>query len=119
VIGNPSTTRAVRLLDELVGTVGLDATDAHRAAFVAFAMSKGWTKARIGRYLGISRARVGQKVDKLEDYAATKDVPTLKRVMAVADTVRSERRETDDLVEYGPSDWEDQDFARRLVEMVA
>lgn len=113
------TTRADRLLDELVGTVGLEATDAHRAAFVAFAMSKGWTKARIGRYLGISRARVGQKVDKLEDYAATKDVPTLKRVMAVVGVTASERRETDDLVEYNPADWDDVGFARRLVEMVS
>jgi hypothetical protein len=100
--------------------VGLDLVDAHRSAFVAFACSQGWTKARIGRYLGISRARVGQKVDKLEHYASeTTGVPTLKAVMRKCETVKSTRRESDDLVVYTFDDWRDVEFARRLVESVA
>lgn len=100
--------------------IGLEATDAHRAAFVALAVSRGWTKARIGRYLGISRARVGQKVAKLEDYAHFQGskVPTLKRVIGVASTIRPARHETDDLVQYQVDDWLDIEFARRLVDMV-
>lgn len=109
-------TRTDRLIAEFTQTIGLEATDAHRSAFVAFAVSKGWSKARIGRYLGISRARVGQKVDKLEHYAHSCPVPTLKALMQASPA----RSTTDErIVQYEPDDWTDLEFARALIDRVA
>lgn len=111
------TTKAERLITELTDKVKLDPVDAHRAAFAALAASKGWTKARIGRYLGISRERVGQKLDKLAHYAATRrDLPTLKAAMRKAAATPAQRRASDDLVAFEVSYWEDLDQARRLID---
>ena len=113
-------TKADRLVQEFSERVGLDPVDAHRSAFVALACAQGWTKVRIGRYLGISRARVGQKVEKLEHYAATvSGMPTLKAIMTRCETIKAQRRDSDDLVAYTYEDWHDLDFARRLLETVA
>lgn len=112
-------TKADRLIAEFTDKIALDAVDAHRGAFTALAVDKGWTKARIGRYLGISRARVGQKVDKLEHYATLQGVPALKALMRHAATVKAERRDSDDLVRYDVGDWQNLDFARSLIDLVA
>lgn len=113
-------TKADRLIAEFTDKIGLEVVDAHRVAFTALAVDRGWTKARIGRYLGISRARVGQKVEKLEHYAATVSaVPTLKALMRHAKTVKAERRDSDDLVRYDAKDWASLEFARSLVDLVA
>jgi hypothetical protein len=112
-------TDADKLVRELSEKIGLEAVDAHRSAFTALACSSGWTKARVGRWLGISRARVGQKVDKLLYYATTrKDVPTLTRVMTTAANIRASRSDYDDLVAYEPEEWDDLDLARRLIDSV-
>jgi hypothetical protein len=110
------TTLADDLVAELTGPVGLGAVDAHRSAFIALSCAQGWTKARIGRYLGVSRARVGQRFDKLLHYATTLDtVPRLTEQMQRAVRVTPRRGEYDDLVEFKVEDWQDLDFARDLL----
>lgn len=109
----------VDLLIQELQQIGLEPVDAHRSAFTALACSTGWTKARVGRWLGISRARVGQKVDKLLYYATTReDVPTLTRVMTQAVNTRAARTDRDDIVEYGPTEWADLDLARALIDRI-
>jgi hypothetical protein len=110
--------RVERLVHELQEQAGLNEVDAYRAAFTALALAEGWSKARIGRYLGISRARVGQKVEKLQDYAHTLKVPTLKRLMSKADIahrVRDERL----AIQFKTADWSDLEFARGMCAMLA
>lgn len=110
---------ADQLVAELVGQIGLEPVDAYRSAFTALACSQGWTKARVGRWLGISRARVGQKVDKLLHYATTRDdVPVLTNTMKAAHGAEIKRTDMDDLVAYHADDWRDLEFARRLIDNV-
>lgn len=113
---------AQTLVRELVESVGLEPVDAHRSAFTALACSAGWTKARVGRYLGISRARVGQKMDKLLHYATTlSDTPVLTATMRQAmrtPPTKSEKGDAQDAVGYGVEDWEDLAFAEALVAKV-
>jgi hypothetical protein len=106
-----------RLVAELRG-FGLSDVDAHRAAFCTLALADGWSKARIGRYLGVSRARVGQKVEKLNDYTFDDRVktPTLNRLMSVADSARPWLGR-DGMVEFEPDAWEDIEFARSLCDI--
>lgn len=108
--------QAEALIGELTEKVGLDAVDAHRGAFTALACSQGWTKARVGRWLGISRARVGQKFDKLLHYATTReDVPQLRAVMLAANRKSPEPGAYDDVVAYEASAWDDLEFAKALL----
>lgn len=111
-----SATRVDRLLAEL-RSADLSDVDAHRAAFVALALAQGWSKARIGRYLGISRARVGQKVEKLRDYAMDRDRKTLGRTLAVADAV-NQPEPSGPPIAFGVADWEQLDWARRMCDML-
>lgn len=111
--------RAEALIRELTDQVGLDAVDAHRSAFTALACSEGWTKARVGRWLGISRARVGQKFDKLLHYATTRDdTPVLTETMRKAARVETRRTDYDIVVTHAVLDWNDLDFARSMIEHV-
>lgn len=105
------------LLRELTEEIKLEPVDAHRSAFTALACARGWTKARTGRYLGISRARVGQKVDKLLHYATTLEtVPTLTRTMRRAVRMVPARGNMDAVVEFRADDWNDLEFARQMVD---
>lgn len=62
--------------------MNLGSVDARRAAFAALAFATGWKKARIGRYLNISRARVGQRIKKYQQYAESGNWPVLAEVIA-------------------------------------
>lgn len=107
---------AETLIRELTEEVGLEQVDAHRSAFTALACASGWTKARVARYLGITRARVGQKFDKLLHYATTLDsTPTLTGVMLRASRTQAEAGPNDAMVEYTVADWEDEEFARMMI----
>jgi hypothetical protein len=54
--GDPSDSSLVPvLITELQAQANLSEVDAYRAAFAALALADGWSKARIGRYLGIRR----------------------------------------------------------------
>lgn len=124
-------TKADRLIAEF-RSLGLGEANAHRSAFVALALRRGWSKGRISRYLGISRARVGQRVDKMEHYVSENpgSLPTLKAALSKAEAVAMElaaasdsdrkRKKAIDRVSesiaFDAHDWDDIDFARRLVD---
>lgn len=115
--GSPAS-KVDRLVAELKG-FGLTDVDAYRAAFCALALADGWSKARVGRYLGISRARVGQKAEKLADYAAVspRSTPTLRHALAVAATNAVRGASTplgQAIVAFKIEDWRDLEFARRV-----
>lgn len=95
--------------------IGLGEVDVLRSSFVAIAYSRGWSKAKIGRYLGISRARVGQKIDKLLSYSRTGEYPTLLHLVT-----NIGKNSDDDSIPVGfeASDWKDIEFATALVEIV-
>jgi biotin operon repressor len=112
--------RVQRLVDELRHYAGLSEVDAHRAAFIALALTKGWSKARIARYLGISRARVGQKVEKLDDYVFEhgRRMASLKRARQVGRSAKP-HGDAGAHVAFNQEDWDDLEFAGRLCDMVA
>jgi hypothetical protein len=92
--------------------LALSETDSRRAAFVCLAITNGWTKAKIGRYLGISRSRVGQKVTKYEQYAGMPDrFPVLAEVMSDS----KPPNEHGGIVAYTRQDWLDDDFAVQIL----
>lgn len=111
------TDRAARLVTELE-QIGLSAVDAHRGAFTALAVSKRWPDARIGRYLGVTRARVGQRVDKLQEYAAREDCPLLGSINWAADRKGKNAAPKVPSVAYEQRDWVDIEFAQSLLDIV-
>lgn len=101
------------LVKELIA-IGQVPTDAYRNAFVALAVAKGWTKARVAAWLGISRARVGQKYDKLAYYATHRsDCPVLTAVIEKAE--KTEAKNGGSLVGFQATDWDDLDTASGLL----
>jgi hypothetical protein len=116
--GDPSDSSLVPvLITELQAQANLSEVDAYRAAFAALALADGWSKARIGRYLGISRARVGQKIDKLFDYTIHVEVPQLKAVLARASEAKAQQDAAARMVEFEPEDWRDLEWARQMCEI--
>lgn len=110
------------LVGELEAVAHLSRVDAQRAAFVAIALAQGWTKVRIGRWLGISRARVGQKVEKLEQYAYVgkrKRAPVLVKLMARASKTDAQPTARDGVIQFQPEDWNDEEFALGLLRRAA
>ena len=100
-------------MKELAETLQLSDVDAHRAAFAVLAVSEGWPKARIGRWLGISRARVGQRVEKYTKYAETRtDMPKLQLALSNQKPVQ---RDTQRSVGFNQEDWQDLDFAVEML----
>lgn len=122
----PAISRADRVSDMVqeLRLFGLSEVDAQRAAFCALALGRGWPKARIARYLGVSRARVGQKAEKLQDYV-TQSVqddgpPAPELAMALLDaSVASPDLARAGAIEFRLDDWRDLEFGRRLCEMLA
>jgi hypothetical protein len=122
------TPRAQRLVDELESKLNLSKVDAIRAAFTILAMNKGWSKARIGRHLGITRARVHQRIGKYEQYANLYDKLKPKRhaypqVAACfkngGKSLEHPFRDPGNWTEFSPDQWEDLDFAREMLNRVA
>lgn len=110
--------KADRLVQEFRGNLGLDEHDALRAAFVVFAYCRGYSKARIGRFQGISRARIEQKVSKYRQYAADAESwPVLAEVMP-ATPVPSTNGHREVAVEFNLEDWSNADFAVEMVNRV-
>ena len=108
-----------KLVQELID-IGQTPVDAHRNAFVALACAQTWTKARIGKWLGISRARVGQKYDKLAYYATHRsDVPCLTDTIAYAESHRAVMTNQDNTVAFDASDWDDLDRAKEWLQLVS
>ena len=81
------------------------------------ARERNWSDARIGAFLGITRARVGQKMRQYERYANR--VP--HKMPTVAEIMRQDRpkppRESA-LVAFKQEDWEREDFALEVLRML-
>lgn len=102
---------AQRLVGELQTKLNLSDVDSRRAAFVVLSIAKGWKKARIARYLDVSRARVGQRVEKYQEYQQTGDWPELSKYNL--DEKSDEGNSFN--VSFSRKDWEDTDFADDLL----
>ena len=116
---------SIPLVREFEEVVGLESVDAYRSAFTALAVAKGWTKARVGRYLGISRARVGQKVEKLEHYAFVYGDRTpelqaaVKQFSVVRPKPKGKKVKPRGVAAFEVQDWNDLVFARHLIDQVS
>lgn len=103
------------LLDEL-GTSVHDECECNRLVFLALARHHGWNSARIARYMGISRERVRQKIERLSRWADSSGMPTLCRLLnESADTYNA----TDLPVAFLLEAWRDPEFANGLIDLVA
>lgn len=109
-------TQTNKLVTELQEQLGLGPIDAHRSAFVALAYRRGWTKARIGRYLGITRARVEQKIERFKRHAETGEMPTLSKVMRGANG--REPQGKDMRIGFSSDRWNDLTFAAEMLNRV-
>jgi hypothetical protein len=106
------------LIEELEKYLELPPAEARRTAFLILAHHRGWPKAQIARYMGISRARVGQRIDRLRAHT-DKDrlgpiASDLLRGQPVAATGI-----TTPFLGFEADRWEDRAFADRMLEMVA
>lgn len=108
------TKSATQLIEEFRQVLNLSEADASRAAFCVIALSKDWPKAKIGRYLGISRSRIGQKVEKYEQYADDDRFPVLRSYMRQVG--QAKQSESAALAGYTRHDWEDPVFAEKMLE---
>jgi hypothetical protein len=107
-----------KLVRELIDVIGQDKTEAHRNAFIVLAAGRRWSKAKIARYLGVTRARVGQKLEKLENYGYEKgELTPVLNAMLPATRERAKPGTHDALVSFKPEEWADPDLAVRLVEL--
>lgn len=106
-------------IDELIAEaedeLGLGRADAARMLFVALAKGQGWTNARISRYLGVSRARVGQKVARNAIYIEQHKLPKLKKALQHQVVEATEEKAA---VTFPAESWADRDFAVGVVKLV-
>lgn len=103
---------AKRLVGEFQTKLHLSDVDSRRAAFVVLAFAAGWRKARIGRYLSVSRARIGQRVAKYEGYAESGEWPEIAKALA---DCKSPGKENGGTVTFSRAEWEDISFADDLL----
>jgi hypothetical protein len=108
--------RVAQLIEEFEARVGLSPTEARRSAFIALAAAQGWNNARIGRYLGVHRVRIGQKLEKYQTYIESGEMPLLTEVMVA---VHPGSDTTPGVVAFTQTDWENADFAMGMLALVA
>lgn len=104
-----------RLVGELETRLGLDETEARRAAFVVVAYSRKWSKSKIARYLGITRARVGQRVKKFLAYHESGSWPNVSVFLADIDPVANGFESKHLQVAFSPDAWQDCGLANALL----
>lgn len=107
---------ARKLLAEFETRLSLDPVEAHRATFVVLALSKGWRHARIARYLGVTRHRIGQRAQRYEQYAASGDFPQLTKMLG-GDRPEPENKSEINVC-FKADDWQDLTLARELIDRV-
>lgn len=110
--------KVTQLVGEFRSVVGLSEVDAWRSAFTALAHHRGWSIARIGRYLGISRQRVVQRIEKLHQYRENPGMPMLADLLENS-TANGASGGPDLPVAFELSSWEDREFAFGVLEQVA
>jgi hypothetical protein len=123
------------LIAELAEHAGLSEVDAITGAFTAIAYGRGWTQARIARCLGVSRARVAQRVEIMRGYIdgyyieVAEEVGGSKvhfiepRTMPVLRTALESRPEkvalTPDMpICFTPEDWKNRKFTTGLIDQL-
>lgn len=123
------TTRTPKQTDVLVKefqtVIRLTELDAQRATFTAMALLQNWSKSKIANYLGISRARATQKVDKLINYVEpSRFRDRMPALTVLMDQVEEEylspyaRPEEADIVRYAVEDWDDPKFVKAMLKLV-
>ncbi len=111
--------RAKQLVDEFQTVLGLESYDARRAAFVVFAFfNRGWSKAQIGRFQGISRARIEQKVARYQRYADDSN-PALVVLAEIVQASNGNHDSVDSKIEFTAEQWRDDSFAVGLLNRVS
>lgn len=95
--------------------MGVSEVDAIRTAFTVLAAAQGWPKAKVGRYLGVSRARVAQKLERVARYAD--EIPALQELLAQG-ADQPLQRDGEPPVGFERERWEDLSFARHLLSLV-
>lgn len=107
---------ARKLLKEFEERLNLEPVEAHRATFVVLALNRGWRHARIARYLGVTRHRIGQRASRYEQYASSGGFPQLTKML---DGEKSEPSRNSEIhVSFKSSDWSDLMLARELIDRV-
>lgn len=106
-----------QMTEEFEAHVGLSPTEARRSVFIALAAARRWNNAQIGRYLGVHRMRVSQKLEKYKGYVASGKMPLLTQVMESI----TPGPEITSLapVAFEQSDWEDKEFALGMIDLVS
>lgn len=113
------TPQATALVDEFkLQVAGLSEADCYKSAFAVFALHRGYSKAKIARYLGLTRARVGQKVQKCEEYARRGQMPVLASLLE-STQYGNGTDHSDDPIAYTKDDWLNPEFAVGMVNRVA
>lgn len=81
-VGKRSTvTLAEDLTIEFSQKARLKQDDAMISAFIVLAYTCGWSYARTGRYVGLSRQRIDQKIIKYRGYLDKHDMPVLAKLL--------------------------------------
>lgn len=94
--------------------------DVKRATFTILALCRGWQQARIARYLGISRARVGQKIDQYNDYGDQRKAKMPVLVENLRQTEKQRRSMPEQpLIQFTLADWNDQEFVQSMLLLVS
>lgn len=107
---------ARKLLKEFEEGLKLDPVEAHRSTFVVLTLAKGWRHARIARYLGVTRHRIGQRAERYGQYASSGDFPQLTKLLSADHPDPDAKSEIN--VSFKADDWADLTFARGLIDRV-
>lgn len=111
-------TQTAKLVAEFQANLGLSEVDAQRAAFCVLAARRGWSKARTGRYLGVSRARVHQRMLKYQVYAESGQFPELAKVMDMGNRKPKDPDSGETSVSFTPQHWDDPSFVEGMLQRV-
>jgi hypothetical protein len=106
---------AKRLVAEFQTKLSLSEVYSRRAAFVVLAVSHGWQKAKIARYLGVHRQRVGQQVAKYTDYAESGDWPQIAAAFSDIKPSTDPENGNGHHVSFSKAEWESLDFANDML----
>lgn len=105
------------LRNELADNLDLTPEDLNRAVFTLLAYGRGWSKARIGRLLGVSRARVHQRIERYQRYAQDEPErwPVVRDILERSPGAIAEHWFNPELT---TGHWADPDFANRMIGFV-